>query len=397
MTQNLPSRVEAYLKAAYDPASGLYRRQDGTLDDWGPTEIETLETWHGLLRCLKPKVVVETGVLYGLSTCYIAAALRDNGVDGAKVYLIDPWNMPHLWDGSDLERFIEFFPLTSQDAAPRLAHLKIDVLVIDSLHTYAQASWELMTFEPQLREGGFIIMHDSLILDGVGRTAQHLYDSPRFEAMTFDTPRTAQMLTVEGPVSMGCTIARKIRNGMPFVQDPSWLSVPENALAGPLPFIRQRTLEGSGAWSEERSLLSNLRQQLLTRLSGHEIKLIDNPWEKYAGFWIDYSEQSPYQFALVFANTQFNALCGGVFRKVVKSQVHGNEYEALVSSFGDGSQLDWWLWWRMASPSDSILPIARDWQVSPEPWVEIANGRLAPKIVEAFTRTHAVLIACGVG
>ena len=148
---------------------------------------------------------------------------------------------------------------------------------------------------------------------------------------------------------------------------------------------------------DERSLLSDLRQQLLTKLPGHEIKLIDNPWEKYAGVWIDYSEQSPYQFALVFADTQFNCLCGGVFRKVEKSQVHGNEYEALVSSLGDGSQFDWWLWWRLASPSDSILPIARDWQVSREPWIEIANGTLARKIVEAFTRTHTVLAACGVG
>jgi len=148
---------------------------------------------------------------------------------------------------------------------------------------------------------------------------------------------------------------------------------------------------------DERSLLSDLRQQLLTELPGHEIQLIDNPWARYSGLKIVYSEQSPYRFGLQFEYTHFNGLIVGISRKVEKSPVHGNEYESLVSSFGSASHSDWWLWWRDISPADSLLPVARDWQVSREPWIEIANGRLAPKIVEAFTRTHAVLSACGVG
>jgi predicted O-methyltransferase YrrM len=246
MFGRLPAAVEA-VKVAYDPSTGCYRREDGTLDS-GHTEIETLETWRGLLLCLKPKIVVETGVYKGLSTCYIASALRDSGVSEAKVYSIDPWtDIEHYWDGTDLASFIEFVPHTSQDAAPLIAHLTIDVLVIDSIHTYAQSSWELMTFEPQVREGGFIIMHDSIFFDGVGRTAHHLYDNPRFEAITFDTPRTANVPTVSTPVPMGCTIARKIRHGAPISRDPAWLSVPEKIPEGPLAFIRHRALEISGA------------------------------------------------------------------------------------------------------------------------------------------------------
>jgi predicted O-methyltransferase YrrM len=245
MSSDLPAAVEK-LKAEYEPVLGCYRRPDGSLDA-GPTEVETLETWRGLLACLKPKVVVETGVYFGLSTCYIAAALRDNKVEGAKVYSIDPMDVPHLWDGSNLEPYIEFVPLTSQEAAPKLAHLTIDVLVIDSIHTYAQSSWELMTFEPQIREGGFIIMHDSLAFDGVGRTAQHLYDSPRFEVLTFDTPRTANLPSSAAPVPMGCTIARKIRKGDRILQDAAWIPVAEHVFSGPLPFIRRRAVERSRA------------------------------------------------------------------------------------------------------------------------------------------------------
>lgn len=114
---SLPLIVER-IKATYDPPSGCYRNEDGSLDPCH-TEIETLEAWNGLLKCIKPKVVVETGVYYGLSTCYIAAALRDSGVDGAKVYSIDPWQLEHYWEGSDLEPFIEYLPLPTQDAAIR--------------------------------------------------------------------------------------------------------------------------------------------------------------------------------------------------------------------------------------------------------------------------------------
>jgi cephalosporin hydroxylase len=232
---------------SYDPASGCYRREDGSLDPC-PTEVETLGVWRDLVRCIKPKVIVETGVYQGLSTCFLASALESNGNEDARIYSIDPWDTPHFWENSPLEKYISFLAMTSQDAEPIISKLTIDLLVIDSIHTYAQSSWELKNFEPHVRESGFIIMHDSLFFDGVGRAARHLYDNPRFEVITFDTPRTASVETVKsGPVSMGCTIARKIRNGSPITQDPAWLNVPEAIPVGPAPFLRSRLWEASGA------------------------------------------------------------------------------------------------------------------------------------------------------
>jgi predicted O-methyltransferase YrrM len=242
---NLPKRVET-IKAAYDPSRGGYRREDGSLDI-AHTEIETLETWNGLLKCIRPKTVVETGVYYGLSTCYIAAALRDSGVEGAKVYSIDPWRLEHYWEESDLEPFVEYIPLPTQEAAPQLSHLSIDVLFIDSVHTYAQSSWELVTFEPQIREGGYIIMHDTLLFDGVGRTAKHLYEDSRFEVITIETPRTMSVPTISSAVPMGCTIARKIRHGAPILRDDAWLAVPESLPKGPQLLLRKNAAEMSPA------------------------------------------------------------------------------------------------------------------------------------------------------
>lgn len=147
----------------------------------------------------------------------------------------------------------------------------------------------------------------------------------------------------------------------------------------------------------QKRLLGDLRQQLLTRLRNHDVELVDDPWTRYSGFTISYSETSPYKFGFEFQNTQFNGLVIGISRKIENDQARGNEYESLVSAFGGASQSEWWLWWRSASPTDSLLPVPRDWQASTQPWVDIPNQSLAARIEEAFTRTHSVLTACGVG
>ena len=90
-------------------------------------------------------------------------------------------------------------------------------------------------------------MHDRLFFDGVGRTAKHLYDNPRFEAITIETPRTSCVSSIGDPVPMGCTIARKIRRGAPISRDPSWIPVPEAAPVGPRPLLRTNALQASGA------------------------------------------------------------------------------------------------------------------------------------------------------
>jgi hypothetical protein len=149
----LPPAAQSVINS-YDPASGCYRREDGSLDPC-PTEVETLGVWRDFARCIKPNVIVETGVYQGLATCFLASALESNGNEDARIYSIDPWNTPHLWENSSLEKYIRFLGMTSQDSAPIISALTIDLLVIASIHTYGQSSWELKTFEPHVRESGF--------------------------------------------------------------------------------------------------------------------------------------------------------------------------------------------------------------------------------------------------
>lgn len=268
----LQGMSEAFLAIdrSYDERSGCFVRPDGSLDQCH-TERPVCQTWYGLARMHAARNILETGTYHGYSTCHLAAAARDAGA--GRVTTIDPWKLPHLWDGSDLEPFVRWIPATSQEALPGLLEQRFDMLVIDSIHTYAHCAWELAHFEPLLRPGGLLLCHDSLFHDGVGCAIAQLCASGRFEGVTLDTPRRVPVTTLTaGSVSMGFTMLRKRMEGPPLVPLPELLDIPEHPPDGPEPLLRQSgpgvfrsiALSGprAGAEAGGRSRASSIRRAL---------------------------------------------------------------------------------------------------------------------------------------
>jgi predicted O-methyltransferase YrrM len=177
-------------------------------------EVETGHFLYSFVKLVGSQVVLETGVSRGYSTSCIASALKHNA-SGGKVYAIDSFRYPHLWEGTDLEEFIVFIHRWSQESLPDVEGLEFDLLVIDSLHNYETCVWEVANFEKQLKPGGYILMHDSLHYDGVGAVVRQLQENPRFETITLPTPRGK---LDAGPRRSGISIVRKIRCGEPAVQ-----------------------------------------------------------------------------------------------------------------------------------------------------------------------------------
>ena len=151
------------------------------------------------------------------------------------------------------------------------------------------------------------------------------------------------------------------------------------------------------AESIRKKLLYDLRQQIVSKAFCEIVELKDNPWQRWSGLTIRFSQESPYAFCMEFQNTQYNGLFIGVPRREKDSPEIANEYGMLVKNIGHAPQNPYWLWGRYASMTDPMLPVARDWAASVDPWIDIANGKLACRIVEAFTRIHAALDECGVG
>lgn len=179
--------------------------------DYASVELEVGRLFYAFVLLTQPKTILETGVYIGYSTCSMANALRFLNNEG-HIYCIDPLRTYHLWENTELESLITWIPKMSQESLDLLKDKKFDLLVLDSDHRYDTVMWELMNFEKLLNVNGHILMHDSIMFDGVGAAVKQLYDNPRFEVITLNTPRKSHLAGSRCP---GLTIVKKLSDGDP--------------------------------------------------------------------------------------------------------------------------------------------------------------------------------------
>lgn len=146
-------------RAALERFPGPYRL--GTTGEFG------CEALYLLVRAARPRVVVETGVLYGASSAHILAALVRNG--GGELHSLeigrDHREPPHdHFVPRDLQRH---WTLVIGDSRHELRSLlkrcaPIDMFLHDSLHTFDHMTWEFETALPHLSPAGILTSDDIL-------------------------------------------------------------------------------------------------------------------------------------------------------------------------------------------------------------------------------------------
>ena len=123
---------------------------------------------YALCRALRPAVVLETGVAYGVSSSFITKALELNGAGEL-----------HSVDRAPVRPGVESYigALVPDELRPRwtlhrgtsrrlLPHLlprlgEIGLFIHDSQHTYRNVSWELRTVAPQLSRPAAVVVDDA--------------------------------------------------------------------------------------------------------------------------------------------------------------------------------------------------------------------------------------------
>ncbi|PKM98698.1 MAG: hypothetical protein CVU79_02245 [Elusimicrobia bacterium HGW-Elusimicrobia-3] len=136
-------------------------------DGYGGQMTREAPAIYSLVRLLKPRVVVETGVADGVTSSYILRALEDNGE--GKLYSIDlpsgllPVGRLPGWIVEEALR--KRWDLRVGDAAELLPTLlkelgEIDMFLHDSLHTYGHMTLEYRAAWPRLKTGGLFLSHD---------------------------------------------------------------------------------------------------------------------------------------------------------------------------------------------------------------------------------------------
>lgn len=98
---------------------------------------------------------------------------------------------------------------------------------------------------------------------------------------------------------------------------------------------------------------------------------------------------APLAFRIVFDAGTYNEFAYGLVRPGARKLALVELKNALDAELGDGARhppVDEWAWWRYTTTDDLLLPVVSNWETSSEPWQAIANGSLAPMIVEAAKR-----------
>jgi predicted O-methyltransferase YrrM len=153
---SLESRVQhLYAQAADDAWEGRYS-----------ADIALGRCLYIVCRALRPTVVIETGVAYGMSSAFILQALEQNA--HGTLYSID---LPPL--GGEADTLVgAVVPTelrsrwvlrrgTSQRLLPELVRQgPVDLFIHDSLHTHRNMRREFDTAWPNLRPGGVVISDD---------------------------------------------------------------------------------------------------------------------------------------------------------------------------------------------------------------------------------------------
>jgi len=121
--------------------------------------------WYALVRLLKPRIVVETGVDKGLGACVLAAALARNTVEGhpGEYIGIDLNPAAGSLFGGPYERFGR---ILYGDSLERLREIKsIDFFVHDSDHSAEHEACEYELIEQQLSEGAVVLSDNAHVTD----------------------------------------------------------------------------------------------------------------------------------------------------------------------------------------------------------------------------------------
>lgn len=126
--------------------------------DWGSGQV-----LYSLVRHVRPKVIIEFSTSSGYSTTFTAAALARNGrgvlhsvdLDATALAAAGQW-----LSNQRLDRVVNLHLGDCRNIVPRLLRHDVDLLFVDSLHSFDIANWYLGAIVPKLRPDVLVHVHD---------------------------------------------------------------------------------------------------------------------------------------------------------------------------------------------------------------------------------------------
>lgn len=198
-------------------------RSVADIDSWSTKRFESIFDFrlyrillYALVRARKPALMIETGVLHGLTSAFILRAMQRNGLgrllsidlpstdeagpsnqDGYVATLPREkqagWIVPDDWRGA-WELRLE----SSYDALPSVDSSELDIFLHDSEHTFKTMAFELDWAWERLRPGGILICDNieasNAFQDLARRYGRNAIYFPAPDRNEHEAPRFALML-----------------------------------------------------------------------------------------------------------------------------------------------------------------------------------------------------------
>jgi hypothetical protein len=162
--------------------------RDGPFGSFHNADFALARVCYAVCRLVQPRVIVETGVCYGVTSAFLLAALAKNAV--GELHSIDLPPLSPNGDAfvgrlvpADLRRRWQLHRGTSKSLLPKL--LKelgtLDLFIHDSLHTYRNMRRELHDVTPFLSRNSALVADD---IEGHSAFSEFLsHTSPRLSAV----------------------------------------------------------------------------------------------------------------------------------------------------------------------------------------------------------------------
>jgi len=168
-----------------------------------------------IIAQIKPRISVEIGCAYGISSLYICEALAEVG--GERHIIIDP-DQIRFWQGMGVEHLkaagyeplLEVHLLPSYQALPRLeaAGLEVDFAFVDGAHWFDYVMVDFFGLDRILKVGGVIVFDDT-DWPGVRKACRYVLSNRAYSVFQ----PTARVNGRKG------SLARRFITGIPIVRD----------------------------------------------------------------------------------------------------------------------------------------------------------------------------------
>ena len=162
------SRLHAIADQQEEEAELAARPRDLKSPNWGPSFLKDkmipIHREQGaflylLARSIRAKIVVEFGTSHGLSTIYLAAAIRDNGTKGEVIGTeFVPEKMAQAQRNLEEAGLARFARIREGDARQTLRDLPegVDLCLMDGFPPYSLEVFRLIA--PRLRKGAIVVV-----------------------------------------------------------------------------------------------------------------------------------------------------------------------------------------------------------------------------------------------